>query len=124
MAAFLKSFSFSSVKILKHSKRNSVKSGRQSASLITELVINRCNEDGELHLLFTEKEKPCEEAYIKELLDSDGNKCSRYFIDLDTITELDKLGEKYDTDVLVTKNLDFPEYTAIILYDEEIKQED
>ena len=33
-------------------------------------VINRCNEDGELHLLFTEKEKPCEEAYIKELLDS------------------------------------------------------
>ena len=45
-------------------------------------------------------------------------------IDLDTITELDKLGEKYDTDVLVTKNLDFPEYTAIILYDEEIKQED
>ena len=87
-------------------------------------VINRCNEDGELHLLFTEKEKPCEEAYIKELLDSDGNKCSRYFIDLDTITELDKLGEKYNTDVLVTKNLDFPEYTALILYDEEIKQED
>ena len=39
------------------------------------------NEGGELHLLFTEKEKPCEEAYIKELLDSDGNKCSRYFID-------------------------------------------
>ena len=70
------------------------------------------------------KEKPCEEAYIKELLDSDGNKCSRYFIDLDTITELDKLGEKYDTDVLVTKNLDFPEYTALILYDEEIRQED
>lgn len=87
-------------------------------------IINRCNEDGEFHLLFTEKEKPCEEAYIKELLDSDGNKCSRYFIDLDTITELDKLGEKYDTDVLVTKNLDFPEYTALILYDEEIRQED
>ena len=43
--AFLKSFSFSSVKILKHSKRNSVKSGRQSASLITELVINRCSEE-------------------------------------------------------------------------------
>ena len=33
-------------------------------------VINRCNEDGELHLLFIKKEKPCEEAYIKELLDS------------------------------------------------------
>ena len=59
-------------------------------------VINKCNEDGEFHLLFTDKEKPCEEAYLKELLDSDGN----------------------------TKNLDFPEYTALILYDEEIKQED
>ena len=87
-------------------------------------IINRCNEDGEIHLLFTEREKPCEEAYLKEVLDVEGNKCSRYFINLDTITDLDKLGEKYDTDVLVTKNLDFPEYTAIILYDEEIKQED
>lgn len=87
-------------------------------------IINRCNEDGEILLLFTEREKPCEEAYLKEVLDVEGNKCSRYFIDLDTIIELDKLGEKYDTDVLVTKNLDFPEYTALILYDEEIKQED
>lgn len=87
-------------------------------------IINRCNEDGELHLFFTEREKPCEEAYLKEVLDVEGNKCSRYFIDLDTIIELDKLGEKYDTDVLVTRNLDFPEYTALILYDEEIKQED
>ena len=86
-------------------------------------IINRCNEDEEIHLLFTEREKPCEEAYLKEILDSDGNKCSRYFIDLNTIIELDKLGEKYDTDVLVTKNMDFPEYTALILYDEEIKQE-
>lgn len=87
-------------------------------------IANRCNKDGKLHLFFTEKERLCEEAYLKEIVDIDGNKCSRYFIDLDTITELDKLGEKYDTDVLVTKNLDFPEYTAIILYDEEIKQED
>ena len=87
-------------------------------------IINRCNEDGELHLFFTEREKPCEEAYLKEVLDVEGNKCSRYFIDLDTIIELDKLGEKYDTDVLMTRNLDFPEYTALILYDEEIKQED
>ncbi len=87
-------------------------------------IINRCNEDGGIHLLFTEREKPCEEAYLKEVLDVEGNKCSRYFINLDTIADLDKLGEKYDTDVLVTKNLDFPEYTALILYDEEIKQED
>ena len=83
-------------------------------------IINRCNEDGEFHLLFTEKEKPCEEAYLKEIVDSDGNQCSRYFIDLETISELDALGEKYDTDILVTRNLDFPEYIAIVLYDEEI----
>lgn len=84
-------------------------------------IINKCNKDGVLHLLFTEKEKPCEEAYIKEILDNDGNICSRYFIDLDTITELDNLGEKYDIDILVTKNLDFPKYIALILYDEEIE---
>lgn len=53
----------------------------------------------------TEKEKPCEEAYIKESLDSNDNTCSRYFIDLDTIAELDKLGKKYDVDVLVTEKM-------------------
>ena len=86
-------------------------------------IINRCNKDGELHLLFTEKEKPCEEAYLKKLLDKDGNACSRYFLNLHTILDIDKLGEKYDTDILVTKNLDFPEYIALVLYDEEIRQE-
>ncbi len=87
-------------------------------------IINRCNDDGELHLVFTDRERPCEEAYLKEIVDSDGNKCSRYFIDLDAIIELDELGERYDTDVLVTKNLDFPGYTALVLYDEEIRQGD
>lgn len=87
-------------------------------------ITNRCNKDGKLHLFFTEKERPCEEAYLKEIIDIDGNKCSRYFIELDTILELDKLGEKYDTDILVTKNLDFPEYVAIVIYDEELIQED
>lgn len=85
-------------------------------------TINRCNRDGKLHMLFTEKEKPCEEAYLKEILDIDGNKCSRYFIDLETISEVDGLGEKYGVDILVTKNLDFPECIALVLYDEEIKQ--
>lgn len=87
-------------------------------------IINRCSKDGKLHLLFTEKEKPCEEAYLKEILDIDGNKCSRYFIDLETISEVDGLGEKYGVDILVTKNLDFPECIALVLYDGEIEQED
>lgn len=85
-------------------------------------IINRCNRDGKLHLFFTEKEKPCGEAYLKEILDIDGNKCSRYFIDLETISEVDGLGEKYGVDILVTKNLDFPECIALVLYDEEIEQ--
>lgn len=85
-------------------------------------IINRCNRDGKLHLFFTEREKPCGEAYLKEILDIDGNKCSRYFIDLETVSEVDGLGEKYGMDVLVTKNLDFPECIALVLYDEEIKQ--
>lgn len=86
-------------------------------------VINRCNTDGELHLSFTEKEKPCEEAYLKEVRDNVGNLCSRYFIDLDTVSDLDMIGEKYGTDVMVTRNLDFPGYIAVVLYDEEIRQD-
>lgn len=82
-------------------------------------IINNCNTDGKLHLLFSTKEKPCEEAYIKELLDCNGNMCSRYFINLDTIADLDKLGKKYDVDILVTENLDFPGYIGLVLYDEE-----
>lgn len=89
--------------------------------ILKSSIINRCSKDGKLHLLFTEKEKPCEEAYLKEILDIDGNKCSRYFIDLETISEVDGLGEKYGMDILVTKNLDFPECIALVLYDEEIK---
>lgn len=83
-------------------------------------IINRCNKDGKLHLIFSEKERPCEEAYLKELKDTDGNDCSRYFIKVDSIEEVDKLGMKYDVDVLVTRNLDFEGIISLVLYDEEI----
>lgn len=36
-------------------------------------IVNRCNTDGKLHLMFTEKERPCEEAYLKEIRDTSGN---------------------------------------------------
>jgi len=87
-------------------------------------IINKCNSDGKEHLLFTENERPCEEAYLKELYDNDGVLCSRYFIRLDTIEDLDLLGTKYDTDVLVTRNTDFDGIIALVLYDEEIERED
>ena len=85
-------------------------------------IINRCNSDGNLHLLMTEKEKPCEEAVLEELKDNEGNICSRYMIELTSIEDIDRLGEKYDVDVLVTRNTDFDEYIALVLYDEEIKK--
>ena len=83
-------------------------------------IINRCNNDGKLHFFFTEKERPCKEAYLKELQDNNGNHCSRYFIQIDSIEEADKLGTKYDVDVLITKNLDFDGIIALVLYDDEI----
>ena len=83
-------------------------------------IINRCNKDGKLHLVFTELEKPCKEAYLKELKDLDGNDCSRFFIQLGSIEDIDALGTKYDVDVLVTRNLAFEGIIALVLYDEEI----
>ena len=83
-------------------------------------LINRCNLDGALHNFFTKKERPCKEAYLKNILDKNGEECSRYFIELHSIEELDELGEKYGVDILVTRNLDFEGVVSVVLYDEEI----
>lgn len=85
-------------------------------------ITNRVSGDGEIHYLFTEKERPCKEATLEELSDKEGVLCSRYFIKLSSIEELNALGEKYNCDVLVTVNHMFPEYIALVLYDEEIDQ--
>ena len=88
-------------------------------------IINDCLTDGAYHLMFTENQKPCEEAYLKVIIDNDGEVCSRYFIQLEnSIDALDRLGEKYDMDVIVTKNTDFDKYIALVLLDEEIIRED
>lgn len=83
-------------------------------------IINRLNSDGRVHFMLTETERPCSEAYLKKLRDIYGNKCSRYFIQLDTIEDLDSLGTKYNVDVVVTRNDLFEDYIAIVLYDEVI----
>ena len=83
-------------------------------------IINRCNTDGKLHLLFTEKERPCIEAYLKEIKDNTGDLCSRYFIHLDSLEEADELGTKYDIDLLISRNLAFDGIISLVLYDEEI----
>ncbi len=86
-------------------------------------IINKCNRDGKLHLMFTDKEKPCKEAYLKELLDNEGEQCSRYFVKLNSIEDIDSLGEKYEVDVMVTRNLNFDGIISLVLYDEEIVRE-
>lgn len=84
-------------------------------------IVNRCNSDGKLHMFFTEKERPCKEAYLKELPDLEGELCSRFFIELDSIEDIGALGERYEVDVLVTRNLGFDNMVALLLYDEEIE---
>ena len=86
-------------------------------------TINRCNSDGKEHFLFTEKERPCKEATLKYVKDNEGRTCSRYFIELDSIEAVDKLGTQYDADILVTRNLDFDNTISLVIYDEEIAQE-
>lgn len=54
-------------------------------------IINKCNSYGVLHLFFTEKENPCEEASFEKIYDNKGNLCSRYFINIKSIEESDKL---------------------------------
>lgn len=70
--------------------------------------------------IYDRKERPYDEAILTEILDKHGERCSRFMIELDTIEDVDKLGQKYQVDVLVTKNLDFDDYIALVLYDEEI----
>ena len=83
-------------------------------------MINACNSDGKLHLMFTDTERPCKEAFLEEIVDTEGVLCSRFFIEAASIEELYEIGERYDVDVLITKNSDFPEYISVVLYDEEI----
>lgn len=95
-----------------------------SAYITRASIINQCNLDGKLHLFFTENERPCKEAYLRELEDNAGVLCSRFFLHLDSIEEADKLGTNYDVDILISRNLDFDGIISLILYDEEIIREE
>ncbi len=86
-------------------------------------IINRCNSDGQEHFLFTEKERPCKEAVLKDIKDNEGKTCRRYFIELDSIEAVDRIGSQYGVDVLVTRNLDFNSVISVVLYDEEINRD-
>lgn len=86
-------------------------------------IINICNSDWKEYFLFTDKERHCKEAFLKDVKDNEGKTCRRYFIELDSIEVVEKLGTQYGVDVLVKRNLDFDNIISLVLYDEEIDQE-
>lgn len=55
--------------------------------------------------------------------DNEGKTCSRYFIELDSIEAVEKLGIHYCFDALATRNLDFYNIISLVIYDKEIAQE-
>lgn len=84
-------------------------------------IIKNCMLDGKNHQLFTENERPCKEAVLEEILDKNGNRCSRFFIEVDnTIEELDKLCDNYVADIKVSRNLFFPDYITLVICDDEV----
>lgn len=80
-------------------------------------TIVRNNKDGKDHSRVTRREKPCDEAYISDIIDVDGNVQSRYFIELETIDDLFALEKKYRLNTLLRTNKEFPDYIAIIMDD-------
>ncbi len=83
-------------------------------------IIKRCATDGKDHRMFTEDERPCKEATLEEITDKNGNKCSRFFIEIDdTIEALDALCDNYVADIKVSRNLFFPNDIVLIICDDE-----
>lgn len=83
-------------------------------------IIKRCMSDGQNHQLFTENERPCNDAVLEEIIDRNGNRCSRFFIEIDnTIEALDKLCDNYVADIKVSRNLFFPDYITLVICDDE-----
>lgn len=80
-------------------------------------TIIKNNRDGKDHSRVTQKERPCEEAYVKDIIDNEGNVQSRYFIQLETIDDLFHFEKKYQVNTLLRKNKEFPEYIAIVMDD-------
>ncbi len=48
---------------------------------------------------------------------------SIFFIEIDSIEDVDRLGSQYDVDVLVTRYLSFDSVISVVLYYEELKRE-
>lgn len=80
-------------------------------------IIRRNNKDGKDHSHVTKGERPCEEAYIKDIVDVDGNVQSRYFIEINSVDELFEFERKYQVNTLLRVNKEFPDYIAIVMDD-------
>ena len=83
-------------------------------------IIKRCAEDGKSHEIFTEDERPCEEAVLEEITNRNGQKCSRFFIEIEnTIEALDELCDKYVADIKIARNIFFPNEIILVICDDE-----
>ena len=80
-------------------------------------IIKRNNHDGRDHSKVSSKDRPCEEAYVKDVIDYHGNIQSRYFIELNSVTELFEFERKYKVHTSLKRNKEFPNYIAIIMED-------
>ena len=83
-------------------------------------IMKRCASDGKPHQIFTEAERPCEEATLEEIVDRNGQNCSRFFIEIDnTVEAVDALCDKYVADIKIARNLFFPNEIILVICDDE-----
>ena len=91
--------------------------------MITSMsIINRLKKE-EFRAIYTEDEKPCEDAFLDTIKDCCGEECTRYFVILNNDTKaFEDFRAKTGTTVMVTENTTFncPE---LVLFDEKLDED-
>lgn len=91
--------------------------------MITRMsIINRLKKE-EFRVLYTEDERPCEDAFLDKIKDCCGEECTRYFVVLDNnLKALEDFRAKNGTTIMLTENTTFncPE---LIFFDENLEED-
>lgn len=91
--------------------------------MITRMsIINRLKKE-EFRAIYTEDEKPCEDAFLDNIIDCCGEECTRYFVILNNDAKaFEELRAKTGTTVMLTENTTFncPE---LVLFDENLDED-
>lgn len=103
--------------------REIVKVWTKNKYMITRMsIINRLKKE-EFRAIYTEDEKPCEDAFLDNIKDCCGEECTRYFIVLDnSLKALEDFRAETGTTVMLTENTTFncPE---LVLFDENLDED-